>query len=387
MQALVWNRTVPRPSAALAGAPAIPRQRSPLTRRKFLARSAAAFGAVAGVSAPFVRRAAASEPLRVSVFGGNFQEAFDEHVYPDFARDTGIRIESIGQKSSEAWLARVETAARSGEAPADVSILAQGPRLKGQDRKLWAPLDEAALPNAKHLPDRFVHRYGDGAISGVGAASWYITLVTNTDAYPRAPESWKALWDRANQGRIGLLATAGSSFLLEITAAAWFGGAALLDTEEGILQVIDRLAELKPNVRLWYHDEGRFQRALETGEVLMGQHYHDATWRDAAAGKPVRSTFPMEGGVLDSGSWCVLKASRRIDEAQVFIDYMCRPSIQSKLARRVGTAPLIGRGSTDLTDEEFGAVASDIPPILPRYDLYGTRGDWLDRKWSELVTG
>ena len=103
-------------------------------------------------------------------------------------------------------------------------------------------------------------------------------------------------------------------------------------------------------------------------------------------GKPVRSTFPAEGGVLDSGSWSVSKASKRIDEAQVFIDYMCRPSIQSKLSRFVGTAPTIRRELTDLTDEEFAAVASDIAPILPRYDIYNTRGDWLNQKWAELIT-
>ena len=254
-----------------------------------MAASVAAAGAAAGaaaVSAPFVSRAAASEPLRVGTFGGYFQDSFDKHIYPDFTKDTGIRVESVGESTSEAWLVRLETAARTGEAPADVSMLAQVPRLKGQNRKLWAPLDEAGIPHAKNLPDHFVHRYGDGSISGIGAVSWYITLVTNTHTYPQAPESWKTLWDPANKGRIGLLALVSNSFLLEITAAAWFGSSAILDTEEGIVQVMGKLAEIKPNVRLWYRDEGQFQRALETGEIPMGQHYHDVTWLAAAAGKP-----------------------------------------------------------------------------------------------------
>ena len=176
-----------------------------------------------------------------------------------------------------------------------------------------------------------------------------------------------------------------NSFLLEITATTWFGGTGILDTEEGPLKVMNKLAEVKPNVRLWYRDEGQFQQALETGEIPMGQYYHDVAGLAAADGKPVRSTFPEEGGVLDSGSWSVSKASKRIEEAQVFIDYMCRPGIQSKLSRFVGTAPTIRRELTDLTDDEFAAVASAIPPILPRYDIYGTRGDWLNQKWSELI--
>jgi putative spermidine/putrescine transport system substrate-binding protein len=101
----------------------------------------------------------------------------------------------------------------------------------------------------------------------------------------------------------------------------------------------------------------------------------------------VRSTFPAEGGVLDSGSWCVSKASTAIDAAHVFIDYMCRPAIQAKLSRKVGTAPTVQRELLDLTAEEFAAVASDIPPILPRYDVYAQRGDGLEQKWTEMIAG
>ena len=73
--------------------------------------------------------------------------------------------------------------------------------------------------------------------------------------------------------------------------------------------------------------------------------------------------------------------------AQVFIDFMARPEIQAKLARFVGTAPTVPRELTDLTDEEFNAVASDKEPILPKYELYIDRGDWVNQKWSEMITG
>ena len=42
---------------------------------------------------------------------------------------------------------------------------------------------------------------------------------------------------------------------------------------------------------------------------------------------------------------------------------------------------------TDLTDKEFAAVSSDIDPIIPRYDLYQTKSDWLNQKWTELIVG
>jgi len=66
---------------------------------------------------------------------------------------------------------------------------------------------------------------------------------------------------------------------------------------------------------------------------------------------------------------------------------MSQPEIQSKLSRFVGTAPTIPRDMTDLTDEEFAAVSSEQDPILPRYELYVDKADWVNQKWSELVTG
>ena len=185
---------------------------------------------------------------------------------------------------------------------------------------------------------------------------------------------------------MGLLALSTNSYLLEITAVTHFGGVAILQTKEGIVKVIDKLSEVKPNVRLWYKDEGTFQQALQDGEIPMGQYYHDVTGLAAADGFPVRSTFPKEGGVVDFGSWVVTKASKKIEEAQVFMDYTCQPEIQAKMSRKIGTAPVVDRKHLDLSDEEFAGVSSDIPPIIPQYHLYLKWGDWIAEKWTEMIT-
>ena len=353
-------------------------------RRRFLQTTAAVAG-VAAVGFPFVQ-ARAQQSLKIGTYGGYFKDSFDKHIYPEFTAATGIEVESIAEPTGEAWLVQLEQAARAGQAPADVSMIAQGPMLRGQKSELWAPLDLAKIPNSSHLLPQFVHRYPDERVDGIGAVAWYITLVTNTDVYPDAPTSWEALWDPANADRLGLLALASNSFLLEITATTYFGGTALLDTEEGVLQVLAKLAEVKPNVRLWYRDEGQFQQGLQSGEIPMGQYYHDVAGLAAADGFPVRSTFPKEGGVSDSGCWAVSRASSKLDLAHVFIDYMSQPTTQALLARKVGTAPTVNRASTDLSNEEFAAVASDGTPIIPRYDLYTERGDWVSQKWTEMIT-
>ncbi len=344
---------------------------------------------VAGASLlamPAVLRAQ-DKSLKVGVYGGYFKDSFDKNIFADFTKATGIAVESVAEPTGEAWLVQLEQAARAGQAPADVSMMSQVAMLKGQSTELWAPLDVAKIPNAGNLIDHFVNKYPDGRVAGIGAVAWYITLVTNTNVYPEPPTSWAALWDPANADKLGLLALVSNSFLLEVTAKTHFGGTNALDTEEGQIKAFEKLAEVKPNVRLWYRDEAQFEQSLKSGEIPMGQYYHDVTGLAAKDGHPVRSTFPKEGGIMDSGCWALSRASGKVEEAHVFIDYMSQPSVQALLSRKVGTAPTVKRDLLDLTAEEFAAVSSDIEPIIPRYDLYTSKADWLNQKWTEMIAG
>ncbi len=353
-----------------------------VSRRSVLAGGAAVAGLMA---APSVLRAA--ETLKVGVYGGYFKDSFDKHIFPDFTKATGIAVESVAEPTGDAWLVQLEQAARANQAPADVSMIAQVGMLKGINAKLWTALDLAKLPNAAAVLPHLLNKYPDGKVAGVGAVSWYITLVSNTKAIPEAPTSWASLWDEKRKDQLGLMALVSNSFLLEVTAATFFGGTKHLDTEAGQLDCFKKLSELRKNVKLWYRDEAQFEAALKAGEVPMGEYYHDVTGLAVADGHPVRSTFPKEGGITNSGSWAVSRASKKSEQAHVFINYMCQPSIQALLSRKVGTAPTIDRKKTDLTDAEFAGVSSDIAPIIPRYDLYLSKADWLNQKWTELIVG
>jgi putative spermidine/putrescine transport system substrate-binding protein len=329
---------------------------------------------------------AAEKSLKVGAYGGYFKDSFDKHIFPDFTKETGIKVESVAEPTGEAWLVQLEQAAKAGVAPADVNMIAQTPMLRGQKTQLWKALDLAKIPNHKNLLPVFVHKYPDGKADGIGAVSWYITLVSNTKVFPEAPKSWGDMWAADKKDKLGLLALASNSFLLEITATTFFGGTKILDTQEGIQKVLDKLATLKPNVKLWYRDEAQFEQALKSGEIPMGQYYHDVATL-ASKEHPVRSTFPKEGGVLDSGIWAVTKACKKVEEAYIFMNYMCRPDIQKKLSLKVGTSPTVKKELTGLSAEDFAAVSSEIKPIIPRYDIYtGKMSDWINQKWTDMIT-
>ena len=80
------------------------------------------------------------------------------------------------------------------------------------------------------------------------------------------------------------------------------------------------------------------------------------------------------------------RASDKLAEAQEFINWFSQSEIQDLVARQVGTAPTVKREVLSLSDEEFAAVSSETPPIIPLYSLYSERGDEISQMWSERIT-
>lgn len=346
---------------------------------KLIKTVALAAGVLMGTSS-----SAFAEEITVSSWGGFFEETLRDAIYPGFTAETGIEVRSIAQPADQAWLTQLTNAARARKAPADLSLVADEVLARGQSIGLWAKLDGSAMPSTNGLLDGMV-RSDDSSVYGVGALSWYVTFVTNTDFAPDAPASWADMWNTDWDRKLSLN-SAPNSGLMEITAATFFGGYEIMETHEGLEKVMAKIAELKPKVSLWYRDEGQFQQGLEAGEINAGLYYHDVTTLSAADGNPVRSSFPKEGGVRSDAFWVVPRDSKHVDAAQKFIDYMSRPEVQAKMARNLGIFPVVPHDATDLTDEEFAAVGSAIEPITNQTHIHLREGDWLKDKYLEMIS-
>ena len=326
--------------------------------------------------------------IKVATYGGFFEENF-KTVYPDFTAETGIEVESVSEPGGDAWIVQLEQAVRSGGVPADVSLLGNTSVLRAVNGNVLMGMAESDLENVGLVADGFLRRNDAGDIIGVGAASWYITLVSNTDRVPESPTSWAALWDERWRNELALNNQASSSFLLDITAKTWFADEAdtILTSMEGAEEVLAKLAEVKPNVKLWWRDEATAQQDYNSGEVSLGQFYHDITQYAASTGEPLRSVFPEEGAILDSGMWGITRTTSSPAACVAFIDWMCTPAVQKRLSTTLGTSPTLALEHLDLTEEEYANVSGPGPDaaIKPAYDLYQSSEDELNQVWSEQI--
>jgi putative spermidine/putrescine transport system substrate-binding protein len=353
-----------------------------LNRRAFLQTGAVAAGALA--SPIYLRRAWAAEELVVGSFGGYFEDSIREKVLPKFTEATGIPTRSVATASGTAYFAGIRPAVLSGNPPIDVGMCGGGEILRFQD--VFQRFDAAKLPNLSNLSEQFVARGKDGAPYATAVLAWYSTFVQNTDYFPDPIQSWTEIWDPKFYNSIGWTEDITISGLLEITQRTFFEGQDMLATREGAIEVMTKIAELKNNVTLWYRDEGQFQQGLQSGEIPAGQYYHDVTQLMIADGFPVQSIFPKEGGVIDFGSWGILKGSAKTDAAVQFLNYCCDTEVQGDMSRAIGTAPVVSQDAAGMTDEEFAAVSSSIDPIFVDYDFQVREADWVTEEWAKILS-
>jgi len=328
--------------------------------------------------------------IKVGTYGGFFEENFRK-MYPAFTEEFGVEVESVSEPTSEVWVTQLQQAIAAGGAPpADVSMLSGVGLQRAINGEILATYRTSDIPESENLAEGYIRTDADDNVTGVGGLSWYITLVSNTDRVKESPDTWTAFWDPQWENELALLRNAANSFLLEITATCFFDGYDILETQDGILEVMGKLQEVKPNVKLWFRDEAQAQPAYNEGEVSLGQFYHDITLfaaSEAGGGAPLRSVFPTEGAIIDTGFWSISKTTESLGACVAFVNYMCRPEVQQELALTLGTIPSTKRETLTMTDEEYEAVAGPGPEVAlqPKYEMYDELEDWIDQNWTELI--
>ncbi len=332
-----------------------------------------------------IASASASAQLRVSAWGGFFEETLAAVIYPGFTEATGIEVQSIPQPEDTTWLQQISQGALAGVAPTDLALMTSVPLIQGLEAGVWTPLDAAAMPIIGGLLPGKTFSAPSGELVGVGALGFFTTFVTNTDKTDFVPGSWADLWSEDFDGKIALLDISDSG-LIEVTAVTFFGGYEIMETEAGLQQVIDKIGELKPKVSLWFQDEEQLQPALSDGDYSAATYYHDLIVLSTFDGAPLASHFPAEGGIGSDAYWVVPAASSMQEEAQMFIDYMSQPEVQAAMAFEMGIFPMVSQEAMGMSDEDYALVGSSIPPIIVQTQIHLDNAEFIEEAWFKMVS-
>lgn len=285
---------------------------------------AAALGLGLAVAVPL-----SAQELVVGVFGGSFADNTKLcHVAP-FEQATGAKVRLV-LGSSVQNVARIR--ATKGNPDLDVAYMDLAIAVQAKGEGLLDRIDTAKVanyadvyPSARDSDSRFV-----GMMYGASAIAY------NPNVIKTPPTSWADLWKPEYKGKVAIGDISGTSGLHMLIAAARLNGGSLDNIEPGFKAI----AELKPNVVMWYSQADQIVPLFERGEIVIAVWYPDRVGAAAAKGLPVATSFPKEGaiGILPTVSIPVGSKNKAL--AERFIDVLLSPSGQKCFAERQYAGPV-----------------------------------------------
>ena len=225
------------------------------------------------------------------------------------------------------------------------------------EAELAAPLDVAQLPSYQQLSPMLRSMplvRVKGKVYGVPFMWGPNPLIYDTLAFPKAPDSWGALWDPKLNGKISVWDDLSTVYM----AAQVLGydrpdPSHLYNLSDQELEAVkNKLLALKPNVRKIWSTGGELTNLFENHEVVAAMGWPLMTNQLRAAKFPVGETIPKENTTGWIDHLMITGGSENKDLAYKFLEYMIEAQTQKKVTDVTGYAPANPQASQFMSTEQ-----------------------------------
>ena len=198
---------------------------------------------------------------------------------------------------------------------------------------LAAPLDLSKIPAYPQLSARLRESplvKANGQTFGVPFVWGPNPLLYDTNAFPKAPDSWSDLWNPKLKNKVSPWDELSSIYM-----AAQVLGYDKPDpnqlynlSDEQLEAVKKKLIELKPNVRKYWTTGGELTQLFQTHEVTIAMGWPLMTVELRKLNYPIGETIPKENTTGWIDHLMITAASSHKELAQAFLEYMVEPQTQ-----------------------------------------------------------
>jgi spermidine/putrescine-binding protein len=235
-----------------------------------------------------------------------------KEVLDDFTAKTGIACNVDLYDSNEALLAKLQ----SGVADYDIVVPSDYMVKILIGEKLIQPMDRGKISNWKNLDPKFLGLTFDPGNEYSMPYFWGTTGLGYNKQKLGTVDSWKALFDPKNKGRILMLDDVRENF----TVALKLMGKSLNTTDPAVLQqAADMLKKQHKLVKTY--DSGDFANILDAGDVDLA-HGYNGQIAEVVAKSPDRLAYvmPKEGGTRWMDNICIPAGARNLEQANALIN-------------------------------------------------------------------
>jgi len=214
--------------------------------------------------------------------------------------------------------------------------------------------------------------------------TWGTTsLGYNPKAYSEPITSWKALWDPANKGKVGIF----DEYYSAILVAGLYSGQEDIYNPD-LNEIKEALTALKNNTRTFWASYDDFLKPYMAQEITIGNMWAGTASQLLSAGEPVAYIYPEEGTIAWADYWAIVKDAPNYDLAVKWLDFMTAEEFQAAFATDENAhSPVNEKVSAQLTDEQKKVLwlypEGPAKIFMQKAEDPKQRSEWLEI-WNEI---
>jgi spermidine/putrescine transport system substrate-binding protein len=339
-----------------------------VSRRTFL-KSSAALG-LGAVASPAIVSNALSSSGELSIL--NWDDELPDPVIPDFEKATGIKVNSTPFSQNEEQINKLQATDGVGF---DLCQPTHDRAPQFRDIGVLQPLDDKRVKLDLIVPSLLkastANWTWDGKLYHVPHCWGTEAIAWRSDLTKIAPAdlSFGTLWNDEYKGKVQ-----GRPHSLLLGIGLWLDGTGKLPSnrmldayknEEQMKKIYDALLKEAIDHKAWikqYWDSADNTKSgfLSNG-VVIGETWDGPVISLKKTGKPLSYQAPKEGAIGWVDGWALSKASKNVDQAYAFLNYLHSPEGSAKVAEGSGYNPS-GVGADKLLSDKARSIFEEAYP-------------------------
>jgi len=277
---------------------------------------------VAVMSATLLTGCSSSDAGNGKVYVYNWGEYIDPEVIEMFEEETGIQVVYDEYETNEIMYPKVSAGTSNYDliCPSDYMIQ------KMIDNDLLQEINFENIPNATANIDPEYYEQSKGFDPENKYSVPYcwgtVGILYNKTMVEEPIDSWSVLWDEKYADNILMQASVRDAFMVALK----LNGNSMNSTNTTELEAArDLLIEQKPLVQAYVVDQVRDK--MIGGEAAIGVIYSGEAIYTQRENPDLEYVIPKEGTNVWIDSWVIPKDAENVENAEKFIDFLCRPDI------------------------------------------------------------
>ena len=314
----------------------------------------------------------------------NWGEYIDPEIIDLFEEETGIDVIYEEFETNEIMYPKIQSGAIAYDVVCPSDYMIQ--RMIEND--LLAEINYDHIPNLKYIGDNYMkmsrqfdpeNKYSVPYLWGT------VGILYNKKMVDEPVDSWGILWDKKYDDSILMQDSVRDAFAVALKYLGYSLNSTDLDELEAAKNL---LIEQKPLVQAYVIDQVRDK--MIGGEAALGVIYSGEALYCQQENPDLDYVIPKEGTNIWIDSWVIPKNAKNVENAEAFINFLCRPDI-AKMNFDYITYSIPNTAGRDLIDDESlrnSPIAFPDDSKLENCETFRFLGDDNDalynRLWREI---